>query len=44
VAEEVVRPALVNGDVGEGTREGYDKNELSADGDRAQVAAQDNQQ
>jgi hypothetical protein len=44
VDEEVVPPALVSGDVGEGTGEGYAKFELSADGDRAQIAAQDVQQ
>ena len=41
VDEEVAPPALVNGDVGEGTGEGYAKYELSADGDRAQIAVQD---
>jgi len=38
VAEEVAPPALVSGDVGEGTGEGYAKYELAADGDRAQIA------
>ena len=41
VDEEVAPPALVNGDVGEGTGEGYAKYELSADGDRAQIAVQE---
>ena len=40
VADEAV-PALVSGDVGEGTGEGYAKYELSADGDRAHIAIQD---
>jgi len=38
VAEEVAPPALVSGDVGEGTGEEYAKYELSADGDRTHIA------
>ena len=39
--DDVAPPALVSGDVGEGTGEGYAKYELSADGDRAQIAVQE---
>jgi hypothetical protein len=39
VDDKAVPPALVSGDVGEGTGEGYAKYELSADGDRAYIAA-----
>ena len=41
--EEPVPPASVIGDVGEGTGEGYAEYELSADGDRAHIAAQHNE-
>jgi hypothetical protein len=43
--EEAVPPALVSGDVGEGTGEGYAKYELSVVGDRVHIAVQEvNQQ
>ena len=35
-------PALVSGDVGDGTGEGYAKYEFSAEGDRAHIAKQGN--
>jgi hypothetical protein len=38
--EEVVPPALVGGDVGEGTRDGYAKYELSAKGGTSYTPAQ----
>jgi hypothetical protein len=39
VDDEAVPPALVSGDVGEGTGERYAKYELSTDGDRGYIAA-----
>ena len=41
--EKPVPPALVIGDVGGETGEGYAKYELSVDGDRAHIAAQYNE-
>jgi hypothetical protein len=41
VDDEVDPPALVSGDVGEGTGEGYAKYKLSADGDETHIASQE---